>query len=64
VSVSLMPVSFALTGPIANGIGTDAALIGAGILSGLATLAFAFLPRMRETEQDQRLAITHTNSSH
>jgi DHA3 family tetracycline resistance protein-like MFS transporter len=51
VSASLMPVSFALTGPLADAIGADVTLIAAGILAGLATLAFLFMPGMRETER-------------
>ena len=36
VSAGLIPVSFALTGPIAELIGTEATLIGAGVLGALA----------------------------
>jgi DHA3 family tetracycline resistance protein-like MFS transporter len=43
VSVGLTPVSFALTGPIAAAAGTDATLLGAGIASGVVTLAMLVL---------------------
>ncbi len=56
VSVSLIPVSFALTGPIAGAIGAETTLIGAGIVAGLATLAFLFVPGMRDTERNEQLA--------
>ncbi len=52
VSVSLIPVSFALTGPIADAIGPEATLLGAGILGAPATILFLFLPGMRDSERD------------
>lgn len=51
VSVSLIPVSFAITGPIAALIGPQATLIGAGALGVPATLIFLFLPGMRDSER-------------
>jgi hypothetical protein len=54
VSVSLIPVSFAITGPIAAAIGPEATLIGAGLIGAPATFAFLFLPGMRATEEDER----------
>jgi hypothetical protein len=54
VSVSLIPVSFAVTGPIAAAIGPEATLIGAGVVGVPATLVFLFLPGMRATEEDER----------
>ena len=56
VSVALVPVSFALTGPVAEVLGTNETLIGAGIVGGVGTFAFLFLPGMRDTERDQELA--------
>jgi DHA3 family tetracycline resistance protein-like MFS transporter len=53
VSVSLIPVSFAITGPIAELIGPKATLIGAGALGIPATLLFLFLPGMRDLERPQ-----------
>jgi DHA3 family tetracycline resistance protein-like MFS transporter len=52
VSVGLVPVSFALTGPIAGLVGASATLVGAGVLGGLAVLAFLAFPGMRDTERD------------
>jgi hypothetical protein len=53
----------ALLAPLAN---RDFAptLIGAGILSGIATFAFLFVPGMRDTAADGRLSIKHANPSH
>jgi hypothetical protein len=48
VSVSLIPVSFAITGPIAAAIGPEATLIAAGVVGAPLTLAFLFLPGMRD----------------
>jgi MFS family permease len=50
VSVSLIPVSFAITGPIAAAIGPEATLIAAGVVGAPLTLAFLFLPGMRDVE--------------
>ena len=52
VSVGLVPLSFALTGPIAALIGARATLVGAGVLGALAAIAFLFFPGMRDTERD------------
>ena len=56
VSVSLIPISFAITGPIAAAIGPEATLITAGLVGVPATMAFLFLPGMRATEADGGLA--------
>jgi DHA3 family tetracycline resistance protein-like MFS transporter len=57
VSVGLVPVSFALTGPIAALLGARATLAGAGVLGALAAIAFLFFPGMRETERDGSLHV-------
>ena len=51
VSISLVPVSFAVTGPIAAGLGAQATLVGAGLLGAIGTIAFLFLPGMRDPER-------------
>jgi MFS family permease len=53
VSVSLMPLSFALTGPVAEAAGTRPTLLVAGVVGGVLTLAFLFLPGMRDLERDE-----------
>lgn len=53
VSIGLIPVSFALTGPIAAAAGVRETLIGAGVLAGCITFAFLFLPGMRDIERDE-----------
>lgn len=53
VSTALVPVSFALTGPVAAAIGADATLIAAGLTGSLSTLLFlVFLRGLRDTEND------------
>jgi DHA3 family tetracycline resistance protein-like MFS transporter len=63
VSIGLIPVSFALTGPIAGAVGARETLIGAGILAGCITFAFLFLPGMRDIERDEgAVSIRDTNA--
>ena len=56
VSTALLPVSFALTGPIAEAIGLEATFVWSGILGGIATLAFLLVPGIRDTEKNGALA--------
>lgn len=51
ISIGLVPVSFALTGPVAALVGVRATLVGAGVLGGAVTLAALFLPGMRKIER-------------
>jgi hypothetical protein len=55
VSIGLVPLSFGLTGPIADALGAEATLLGAGILGSLATMAFMLVPGLYETERDDSL---------
>jgi hypothetical protein len=50
MSISLVPISFAVTGPAAAAIGDDATLVWAGLLGTIATIAFLFVPGIRDTE--------------
>ena len=50
ISIGLLPLSFALTGPVSSAIGVKATLIGAGVLGGLITFAALLLPGMRALE--------------
>ncbi|MDP9242694.1 MAG: MFS transporter [Actinomycetota bacterium] len=51
ISIGLLPVSFALTAPIAGLFGARATLIGAGVVGGVVTFCFLFLPGMRAIER-------------
>jgi DHA3 family tetracycline resistance protein-like MFS transporter len=57
VSTSLVPISFALTGPVAAAIGAEATLAGAGVIACVATLLCLLIPGMRDTERDDRLSV-------
>jgi MFS family permease len=50
VSIGLLPLSFALTAPVAAAIGVRATLIGAAAVGGVLTLGALFLPGMRAIE--------------
>jgi hypothetical protein len=50
VSTGLVPVSFAVTGPMAAWLGVETVMLGAGLCSALLTVVFLFLPGMRDTE--------------
>ena len=54
VSISLIPLSYALTAPVAAAVGARWTLVGAGVLGSVATLAFLFLPGMRTVERVPR----------
>ena len=50
ISIGLLPLSFALTAPIAALVGVRATLIGAAVIGGVFTLGALFLPGMRNIE--------------
>ncbi len=51
ISISLTPISFALVGPIAGAVGVQETLVAAGVIGSVVTLAFLFLPGMRDLER-------------
>jgi MFS family permease len=50
ISIGLLPLSFALTGPVSSAIGAQATLIGAGLIGGVITFGALLLPGMRAIE--------------
>jgi DHA3 family tetracycline resistance protein-like MFS transporter len=50
VSIGLLPVSFALTAPVAGAIGARATLVSAAVIGGAITIGAYFLPGMRDVE--------------
>jgi DHA3 family tetracycline resistance protein-like MFS transporter len=54
VSIALLPLSFALTGPVAAAVGARATLVGAALIGAVVTLAAYFLPGMRDVEGGPR----------
>jgi len=67
ISIGLLPLSFALTGPVAAAIGTRGTLIAAGLVGAIATAAAFFVPGVRRVERlgqraaadDRRLVALH-----
>ncbi len=51
ISIGLLPLSFALTGPAAAAFGARSTLMGAGVLGAGVTMAAFFLPGMRAMER-------------
>jgi hypothetical protein len=50
ISTGLLPLSFALTGPVSAGLGAQATLIAAGTIGAVVTLVPLFLPGVRAIE--------------
>jgi DHA3 family tetracycline resistance protein-like MFS transporter len=55
ISIGFLPLSFALTAPVAAAIGTRATLVGAGVAGAVVTLAALFLPGMRDIEHEPEM---------
>jgi MFS family permease len=51
ISIGLLPLSLALTGPVSAAVGVRTTLVGAGVIGGLVTLAALALPGMRALER-------------
>ena len=52
MSSSLMPLSFAVTGPLAEGIGATSTLMYAGLFGACAISGFLFVPRLHDLERE------------
>jgi MFS family permease len=59
ISTALVPVSYALTGPIAKLLGAQTTLVAAGLIGAVVTFAFLFLPGIRAIERSGVLAGVH-----
>ncbi|MGD0808513.1 MAG: MFS transporter [Acidimicrobiales bacterium] len=51
ISTALLPLSYALTAPVAQALGARRALVAAGVLGAAVTLGFLLLPGMRTNER-------------
>ena len=51
ISIGLLPLSLALTAPVAAAVGVRATLVGAAIIGGVVTLSAYFLPGMTDIER-------------
>jgi Major Facilitator Superfamily len=54
ISIGLLPLSFALTAPVAAAVGARATLVGAAAIGGAITLGALFLPGMRDVEASEQ----------
>ncbi|MDQ3956031.1 MAG: MFS transporter [Actinomycetota bacterium] len=54
ISSSLIPLSYALTAPVSEGIGLKATFMGAGVLGGGAILLFLASPQLHEIESETK----------
>jgi len=52
ISIALLPISFALTAPVADAFGARATLIGAAILGAVVTFGAYLLPGMTDVERE------------
>jgi MFS family permease len=52
ISIGLLPLSFALTGPVASAVGTRGTLVAAGVIGAVVTCAAFFVPGMRDIERE------------
>lgn len=51
ISIALVPVSYAVTAPIAAALGTRETLVGAGVLGAAITFGFLFVPGVRDPDE-------------
>ncbi len=51
ISIGLLPLSFALTGPVSAAIGVRSTLIAAGCIGGVVTFAALFVPGVRDSDK-------------
>jgi DHA3 family tetracycline resistance protein-like MFS transporter len=51
-SIGLIPLSFAITGPIAEALGAETTLVLAGVLGAVATISFLAVPGLRAPERE------------
>jgi MFS family permease len=53
ISIGLLPISFAVTGPVAGALGAQTTLVIAGTAGAAVTMAALFVPGMRDVERPQ-----------
>ncbi len=61
VSIVFLPLSFALTAPVAGAIGAQTTLIAAAVVGGVVTLGALFLPGMRSIEGTTQAPVRPTH---
>jgi DHA3 family tetracycline resistance protein-like MFS transporter len=63
VSTSLVPISFALTGPVSAALGAQTTLVVAGIAAAVSMIIVLFVPGVRDTERDNSLRDARATAS-
>jgi MFS family permease len=53
ISIGLLPISFALTAPVAAAVGVRVTLVGAAVIGAAVTLGAYFLPGMTDVERER-----------
>jgi Transmembrane secretion effector len=62
ISIGLLPVSYALTGPVSAAVGLRSTLIGAGVLGALVTVAPLLLREVRRIDDDSGQREAHLDA--
>jgi DHA3 family tetracycline resistance protein-like MFS transporter len=57
VSAGLVPISFALTAPVAAAVGAETTVLGAGIVGGLLLALLLMVPPIREPDREEYTAL-------
>ena len=63
ISIGLLPVSFALAGPVSMALGMSTTLVGAGLLGGGITFAALFVPGVRALDAQVETASAESHGS-
>jgi DHA3 family tetracycline resistance protein-like MFS transporter len=63
ISIGLLPVSFALTAPVAAAIGVRATLVGAAVVGAAVTLGAYFLPGITDVERESDVPMATPRAS-
>ncbi len=60
ISTALLPLSYALTAPVAQALGARRTLVLAGVIGAIVTLGFLFLPGMQAEDRPDTILSVHT----
>jgi MFS family permease len=63
ISIGLLPLSLALTAPVAAAVGVQATLVGAALIGAIVTGGALFLPGMRSVEQADEHAVLRRDTA-
>jgi DHA3 family tetracycline resistance protein-like MFS transporter len=57
ISIGLLPISYALTGPVSGSLGARTTLVGAGVLGAIITVAGLLLPGVRDPDGEPAMRV-------